>query len=62
MEYLECKFSVELHEADMKVRLTTQTIFKSGSFKCLGSWGVKMMLHIALGWIDEMEACLWSVV
>ncbi|XP_060182503.1 uncharacterized protein LOC132612201, partial [Lycium barbarum] len=36
-EYLECKFSDIVHEADVEVRLGTQVIQKKDSFKYLGS-------------------------
>ncbi|XP_060173953.1 uncharacterized protein LOC132604455 [Lycium barbarum] len=36
-EYLECKFSDIVHEADVEVKLGTQVIQKKDSFKYLGS-------------------------
>ncbi|XP_059302074.1 uncharacterized protein LOC132054006 [Lycium ferocissimum] len=36
-EYLECKFSNVLHEADIEVKLDTQVIQRKGSFKYLRS-------------------------
>ncbi|XP_060183146.1 uncharacterized protein LOC132613111 [Lycium barbarum] len=36
-EYLECKFSDLVHEADVEVKLGTQVIQKKDSFKYLGS-------------------------
>ncbi|XP_075095141.1 uncharacterized protein LOC142173448 [Nicotiana tabacum] len=35
-EYLACKFSVGMHEAEMDVKLDTQVIPKRDSFKYLG--------------------------
>ena len=36
-EYLECKFSDTMHEADVVVKLDSQAIQKRGSFNYLGS-------------------------
>lgn len=56
-EYLECKFSDMMHEADVEVRLDTQIIQKRGSFT-LGRLA-KEMERLTRIWkrVDEIEAC-----
>nr|XP_009618780.1 uncharacterized protein LOC104110918 [Nicotiana tomentosiformis]XP_016501536.1 PREDICTED: uncharacterized protein LOC107819876 [Nicotiana tabacum] len=57
-EYMECKFSMETHEAEMYVKLDTQVIPKRANFKYLGSIiqsngeiDEDVTHHIGAGWL-----------